>query len=101
MSLTYHSNRIEGSTLSENETAAIHARFEQVHPFAGGNGRLGRLIMHAMALRVNLPPPVIVQEKRRLYISYLNKAKTKDDASLLADFICDAILDGYRIVERR
>lgn len=90
-----------GAKNSIEKMAVIHARFEQIHPFADGNGRLGRLIMHAMALRVNLPPPVIVQEKRRLYISYLNKAQTKDDVSLLTDFVCDAILDGYRIVGRR
>lgn len=92
---------VRGTKNSIEEMATIHAKFEQIHPFADGNGRLGRLIMHAMALRVNLPPPVIVQEKRRLYISYLNKAQTKNDVSLLTDFICDAIFDGYRIVERR
>lgn len=80
--------------------AQIHARFEIIHPFADGNGRTGRLLMHAMALRENLSPLVILQEKRRLYMAYLNKAQLKDDISLLADFVCDAILDGYRIVER-
>jgi Fic family protein len=80
--------------------AAIHARFEAIHPFADGNGRIGRLLMHTMALKENLSPLVIVQEKRRLYVAYLNKAQMKDDVSLLEDFVCDAILDGYRIVER-
>jgi Fic family protein len=81
--------------------AAIHARFETIHPFGDGNGRIGRLLMHAMAIRGNLPPPVILQENRRLYITYLNKAQTKDDITLLEDFICDAILAGYAIVERK
>jgi Fic family protein/DNA-binding XRE family transcriptional regulator len=80
--------------------AAIHARFEAIHPFADGNGRIGRLLMHAMALKENLSPLVIVQEKRRFYIAYLNKAQMRDDVGLLEDFVCDAILDGYRIVER-
>ena len=56
--------------------------------------------MHAMALRENLPPAVILQENRRLYINYLNTAQTKDDLTLLEDFTCDAILAGYNIVER-
>lgn len=81
--------------------AAVHARFEKIHPFADGNGRVGRLLLHAMALHADLPPAVIMQENRRLYVSYLNKAQMKDDVSLLQDFICDAILEGYRIVERR
>ena len=78
----------------------IHARFEQIHPFADGNGRIGRLLMHAMLLKTNLPPAVIKQEKKRLYNAYLNKAQLKGDASLLEDFICDAVLEGYKILKR-
>ena len=81
--------------------ARIHSQFEQIHPFADGNGRIGRLLMHAMALTVNLPPIVILQEKRQPYITYLNKAQMKGDASLLEDFISDAILEGFRILERK
>jgi Fic family protein len=80
--------------------AAIHVRFEAIHPFADGNGRIGRLLMHAMALKENLPPLVILQKNRRLYVAYLNKAQVKDDLSSFHDFACDAILEGYRIVER-
>ena len=78
----------------------IHAQFEQIHPFSDGNGRVGRLIMHAMALQSNLPPVTVSQEKRRQYMTYLNKAQIKKDSTLLQDFICDALLGGYRIVER-
>ena len=78
----------------------IHSRFEQIHPFADGNGRIGRLLMHAMLLKSDLPPAVIRQERKRLYNTYLNKAQLKGDTSLLEDFICDAVLEGYRILER-
>jgi Fic family protein len=78
----------------------IHARFEKIHPFSDGNGRIGRLLMHAMALKENLAPVVILQEKRRQYATYLNKAQMKDDLSLLEDFVCDGILEGYSILDR-
>lgn len=80
--------------------ANVHSRFEKIHPVGDGNGRIGRLLMHAMALSENLPPVVVLQEKRRLYAAYLNKAQMKDDQSLLEDFVCDAILEGYKILER-
>lgn len=83
------------------QVARIHSRFEKIHPFSDGNGRIGRLLMAAMLLEDNLPPAVIKQERRRLYMTYLNKAQMKDDPSNLTDFVCDAILDGYRILERK
>lgn len=81
------------------QAAEIHARFEQIHPFSDGNGRIGRLILQAMMLRKNLPPAVIKQDKKVLYLQYLNKAQTAGDQSLLDDFICDAINEGYKILE--
>lgn len=79
--------------------AEIHARFEQIHPFPDGNGRIGRLILQAMMLRKNLPPAIIKQDKKVLYLQYLNKAQMAGDQSLLDDFLCDAINEGYKVLE--
>jgi len=78
----------------------IHSRFEQIHPFSDGNGRIGRLLVDAMLLEKNIVPAIIRQEQKQLYYAYLYKAQTKDDFSQLEDFFCDAIINGFKILER-
>ncbi len=81
-------------------SANVHSRFEQVHPFSDGNGRIGRLLMTAMLLKANMAPAVIHQQQKQLYYTYLYKSQTKDDQSQLEDFLCDTILSGFDILER-
>ena len=81
-------------------TASVHSRFEQIHPFSDGNGRVGRLLMNAMLLKANLAPAIIRQEQKQLYYTYLYKAQTADDHSQFESFLCDAVADGFNILER-
>jgi Fic family protein len=82
------------------QMAATHVRFEQIHPFSDGNGRVGRLLMAAMLLRSGLPPAVIRQEEKRRYMERLNKAQLSGETGPFVEFTVDAILEGYRILER-
>jgi Fic family protein len=81
-------------------SASVHAKFEQIHPFSDGNGRIGRLLMNAMLIKENCAPAIIRQEQKRLYYAYLYKAQTKDDLSQLEDFLCNAVMEGFAILER-
>ncbi len=79
----------------------IHGRFEQIHPFSDGNGRIGRLILVAMLLRENIAPAAIRQERKQSYYASLRRAQLQADFTQLEDFVCDATMLGFDIIGRK
>ena len=51
--------------------AIFHGRFERMHPFEDGNGRVGRLLINIMLLGNNYPPLIIRKSQRMSYFSCL------------------------------
>lgn len=45
----------------------FHVRFETIHPFQDGNGRVGRLIMFKECLKHNIVPFIITEELKMYY----------------------------------
>lgn len=45
----------------------LHVRFEQIHPFQDGNGRVGRLVLLKECLKYGITPFVISDDMRRFY----------------------------------
>ena len=55
------------------KTAAyIHCKFENTHPFADGNGRVGRTLMNYYLMIHNFPPLVIFNETKDRYYAALD-----------------------------
>ena len=50
-----------------------HLKFEKIHPFSDGNGRIGRLLMMYSCLSENIVPFVITKEEKKKYINIMRK----------------------------
>ncbi|MBI4918477.1 Fic family protein [archaeon] len=57
--------------------ARAHYKFEKIHPFGDGNGRIGRLIIAYILAKNNFPLLIIEYKKRRNY--YKSLTKTEND----------------------
>lgn len=67
--------------------AYFHAKFENIHPFSDGNGRVGRLLMNYILLIHNHPPITIHEEDRKDYYNALEKFDEELDLNSLIDFL--------------
>ena len=96
--LTWY-NALENVTFED--IIEFHVRFEKIHPFQDGNGRVGRLIMFKECLKNNIVP-FIIDENHKLFYYRGLKEWTRErgylvDTCLSAQDIFKTRLDYYRI----
>ncbi|HDP96463.1 MAG TPA: Fic family protein [Euryarchaeota archaeon] len=62
--------------------AWMHHRFESIHPFSNGNGRVGRLLLNLHFLKHNWPPVHILPEDKDGYYECLEIGHSGDHSKL-------------------
>lgn len=67
--------------------AYLHAMFESIHPFADGNGRVGRTLINYYLLSHQIKPLIIYDEDKKLYYECLEQFDTKNDINPLKEFL--------------
>lgn len=79
----------------------FHVRFERIHPFQDGNGRVGRLIMFKECLKYGIVPFIIEDNLKMFYYRGLKEWDTEKgyltDTCLTAQDRYKAYLDYFRI----
>lgn len=69
--------------------AYFHAKFENIHPFADGNGRVGRLVMNYLLILHNHPPIIIHQEDKKGYYTALEAWDRSQELKPLIAFLTE------------
>jgi Fic family protein len=75
------------------KAALSHLTFEQIHPFANGNGRTGRLLMNLILMQHGYPPIDIKFEKRKEYYKAFAAFDDHDDPKPMATLIASAAIE--------
>ena len=73
-----------------------HYRLVNIHPWAGGNGRMSRLVMNMIQYEFDVVPSIVKKEKRKQYISSLEQSEEAENSKKFKTFMlqhhCDNLL---------
>ena len=91
----------ENDNITFEDVVDFHYRFEKIHPFQDGNGRVGRLIMFKECLKYNIVPFIIEDNLKMFYYRGLKEWNNENgyltDTCLTAQDKYKAYLDYFRI----
>ena len=79
------------------EIIEFHFRFERIHPFQDGNGRVGRIIMFKECLKNNIIPFIILDKDKLFY--YRGLKEYKNEKGYLIDTCLNAQDQYIKMIE--
>jgi len=83
------------------QAAIFHYKFEMIHPFTDGNGRVGREVFNYMLSRTRYPRLLFLGKDRARYIDCLKSGNGDDDTGLVSGFAQLIVDQRLAILERR
>lgn len=71
----------------------FHLRLlNEIHPFADGNGRIGRIFMNMILIKAGFPPIFIKEVNRSEYMACFESS----DSSVMLNFMADRLLESLK-----
>jgi Fic family protein len=87
------------SKVTIKEIIEFHARFEKIHPFQDGNGRVGRIIAFKECLKNNIVPFIIMDKDKLFYYRGLKEYQNKTEKGYLIDTCLNAQDQYTKMIE--
>ena len=78
------------SKITIKEIIEFHARFEKIHPFQDGKGRVGRIIIFKECLKNNIIPFIILDKDKLFYYRGLKEYQNGGEKGYLIDTCLNA-----------
>lgn len=83
-------------------SCVFHYEFEFIHPFADGNGRMGRLWQSLILSKLNpvfqyLPVETLVHDNHLKYYEAINASTANNDSGAFIDFMLSELLNALKI----
>lgn len=82
------------------DIVVAHNHFELIHPFSDGNGRIGRSIVLAQCLKLDIMPPLINSKNKEMYYALLEHSQKKGIHQPLALFFKDTSGELEKILDK-
>lgn len=87
------------------KSAILHYEIETIHPFADGNGRMGRLWQTLLLAKWNaifawIPMESVLYQNRPQYYHAIEEARAANDSGVFIEFTLSVLLDSIMLQEK-